>query len=102
MERRSLPEKSQLLGASAAHRQVIETLDRVAPTDAEVLITGPTGVGKELYANYLHLCSPRADRAFVAVNCGGLPQELRERIVRPYRRRVYGSSATEFRSDRRG
>jgi DNA-binding NtrC family response regulator len=78
MERRYDLEKSRLIGASAAHRQVVKTLDRVAPIDAEVLITGPTGVGKELYAKYLHLCGPRGDCAFVAVNCGGLPQELIE------------------------
>jgi len=57
---------------------VLETLDRVAATDAEVLITGPTGVGKERYARYLHEASPRASRPFVALNCGTLNAELLE------------------------
>lgn len=55
---------------------VLETLDRVAATDAEVLISGPTGVGKERYARYLHDASPRASRPFIALNCGTLNAEL--------------------------
>jgi DNA-binding NtrC family response regulator len=53
-------------------------LERIAPTDAEVLIAGPTGVGKELYARYIHRCSPRSACAFVAINCGALPSDLFE------------------------
>jgi DNA-binding NtrC family response regulator len=67
-----------LIGRSAVHHKVLETLDRVAPTDVEILITGPTGVGTELYAEYLHRRSSRAECAFVSVNCGGLPVELIE------------------------
>jgi DNA-binding NtrC family response regulator len=67
-----------LLGNSVAHKRVLETLERVAATDAEVLISGPTGSGKELYATYLHQRSPRAKAPFVAVNCGGFPSELLE------------------------
>jgi DNA-binding NtrC family response regulator len=61
-----------LVGISAAHTQLVEKLEKVAPTDAEVLISGPTGVGKELYANYIHQHSARAKASLVAVNCGGL------------------------------
>jgi DNA-binding NtrC family response regulator len=56
----------------------MEKLKKIAPTDAEVLISGPTGVGKELYANYIHQHSARAKAPLVAVNCGGLPVELIE------------------------
>ncbi len=69
---------SRLIGESEGHRRVLERLDRLAPVDVEVLITGPTGVGKELYAGYVHRHSPRAGRAFVAINCGALPPELIE------------------------
>jgi DNA-binding NtrC family response regulator len=67
-----------LVGVSAAHVQLIGKLQKIAPTDAEVLISGPTGVGKELYANYIHQHSTRAKASFVPVNCGGLPVELIE------------------------
>src|SRR5690242_2056168 len=67
-----------LVGTSVVHTALVEKLQKVAPTDAEVLITGPTGVGKELYANYIHQHSARAKASLVAVNCGGLPVELLE------------------------
>lgn len=65
-----------LLGRSTAHRLVLEKLERVARSDAEVLITGPTGVGKELYARHVHERSGRA--TFVPVNCGAIPATLFE------------------------
>ena len=67
-----------LVGASAAHKELLAKIDKVAPTDAEVLISGPTGVGKEIYATYLHRQSARAAAPFVPVNCGGLPIDLIE------------------------
>jgi two-component system, NtrC family, response regulator GlrR len=66
------------VGQSAAHRRVLDLLDKVAATDAEVLLCGPSGVGKELYARYLHQRSPRRQAPFVAVNCGTLAPELLE------------------------
>jgi DNA-binding NtrC family response regulator len=67
-----------LIGESAEHRQILEKLSKIAATDAEVLISGPSGVGKELYARYVHRCSPRSTAAFVPVNCGALPVDLLE------------------------
>jgi DNA-binding NtrC family response regulator len=67
-----------LVGISSAHTELMKKLEKVAPTDAEVLISGPTGVGKELYADYIHQHSARAKAPLVAVNCGGLPVELIE------------------------
>jgi two-component system, NtrC family, response regulator GlrR len=67
-----------LIGESPAHVELLKRLDKVAPTDAEVLISGPTGAGKELYAGYVHEQSRRRASAFVPVNCGGLPVELIE------------------------
>src|SRR6185503_8361949 len=66
------------IGRSVAHRRLLEKLSKIAPTDAEVLITGPTGVGKELYARYVHSQSERKGAPFVPVNCGALPNELLE------------------------
>jgi len=66
------------VGQSPAHRKLLAQLRRVAPTDAEVLLTGPTGVGKELYARLLHRLSRHSAGAFVPVNCGALPNDLFE------------------------
>jgi two-component system response regulator AtoC len=68
----------EMVGASPEMRQVFELVDRVAPTDATVLIQGETGTGKELVARALHRRSPRRDRPFVAVNCSAIPHELME------------------------
>lgn len=68
----------RLVGSSPVHRSLLERLARFAQTDAEILITGPTGVGKELYAQYTHRQSPRAQAPFVPVNCGAIPDSLLE------------------------
>jgi DNA-binding NtrC family response regulator len=67
-----------IVGCSAVHRGLLERLSKFATTDAEILITGPTGVGKELYARYAHRQSQRAKAAFVPVNCGAIPDSLLE------------------------
>ena len=61
--------------ASIAFQSV---LDRLAPTDATVLIIGETGTGKEVVARYLHHNSPRRHQPFLAVNCGALTESLAE------------------------
>lgn len=67
-----------LIGDSPAMRRVLDTITRVAPADATVLITGESGVGKELVARALHDQSPRARGSFVAVNVAALPESLLE------------------------
>ena len=67
-----------LVGRSSIHRGILERLAKFACSDAEILITGPTGVGKELYARYVHRQSPRAKFDFVPVNCGAIPDSLLE------------------------
>ncbi|MFB6257243.1 MAG: sigma-54-dependent transcriptional regulator [Flavobacteriales bacterium] len=69
---------SKIIGNSEAIKEVRELIDRVAPTDARVLITGENGSGKELVARQLHEKSPRAQKAFIEVNCAAIPSELIE------------------------
>ena len=68
----------QLVGNSSAFRKAYTLMHKVAPTQATVLLTGETGVGKERFARALHQLSSRADKPFVAVNCAALPAELIE------------------------
>jgi two-component system response regulator PilR (NtrC family) len=67
-----------VIGYSKAMRQVRDLILRVAPTDSTVLIQGESGVGKELIARSLHYGSPRAQKPFIAVNCGALTETLLE------------------------
>ena len=70
--------RHEIVGSSYAIRQVLERIERVAPSDARVLITGENGTGKELVARAIHRLSRRADREFVEVNCAAIPSELIE------------------------
>lgn len=66
----------EIVGVSPALHAVLSRVTKVAPTDSTVLITGETGTGKELIARAIHKRSARVARAFVAVNCAGIPQSL--------------------------
>ncbi len=68
----------EIIGESTGIRAVRETIERVAPTDARVLVLGPNGSGKELVARWLHEQSPRASAPIVEVNCAAIPSELIE------------------------
>ncbi|HEX8692169.1 MAG TPA: sigma-54 dependent transcriptional regulator [Longimicrobium sp.] len=70
--------RHQIVGRSFALRQVLDRVEKVAPTDARVLITGENGTGKELVARAVHRLSPRAEGPFVEVNCAAIPSELIE------------------------
>jgi formate hydrogenlyase transcriptional activator len=67
-----------LVGQSAALRQIVSQIDLVAPTDASVLVLGETGTGKELVAYEIHRRSRRKDKPLVRVNCASIPKELYE------------------------
>lgn len=65
-----------LVGLSAPMQQLARTIHKVAPVDAPVLIMGESGTGKELVARAIHAASPRADKPFIAVDCGAMPESL--------------------------
>lgn len=68
----------QMIGESAAIQRVRDIIDKVAPTEARVLITGPNGTGKEVVAHLIHEHSARANGPMVEVNCAAIPSELIE------------------------
>ena len=70
--------KPTLIGESPAMRKLFSVMQRVAPTDASVLVTGATGTGKELVARAIHEMSPRRDEPFVDINCSAIPDTLIE------------------------
>src|SRR5438309_2670973 len=71
-------DKLTLLGTAPAFRRAIELARKVAPTDASVFITGESGSGKEMIAQFIHHHSRRSSRPFIAINCAALPEGLLE------------------------
>src|ERR1044071_8000184 len=69
---------SEIIGTSEALQQVFRLVEKVAATNTNILVYGESGTGKELVARAIHHNSPRADRPFVAINCGALPETLLE------------------------
>jgi two-component system, NtrC family, response regulator len=67
-----------IIGKSKPMLKVYDMIEKVAPSRASVLITGPSGTGKELIAKAIHYGSPRKDRPFVSINCGALAETLLE------------------------
>jgi DNA-binding NtrC family response regulator len=76
--RESVEGKWQILGESAKIKDILAIIERVAPTDVRVLITGENGTGKELVARALQRLSKRSSKPFVEVNCAAIPSELIE------------------------
>ncbi|MGN8054770.1 sigma-54-dependent transcriptional regulator [Pedobacter sp. 22163] len=76
--KRKASKTREILGESESISKIKETIERVAPTEARVLITGANGSGKELVARWLHEKSNRADSPLIEVNCAAIPSELIE------------------------
>lgn len=78
MLKKKVSKNYEMVGASEPINHIKQIIEKVAPTDARVLITGPNGTGKELVAHWLHEKSERANAPFVEVNCAAIPSELIE------------------------
>lgn len=88
-------EEHGIIGKSPALLKVLETVRRVAPTNAPVLITGESGTGKELIAEALHRSSRRAGECFVKVNLGGISQSLFESEMFGYRKGAFTGAVAD-------
>ena len=82
------------IGTTPAIQQVLETVRKIAPTDSTVLITGETGVGKELVAQAIHLQSHRRNHPWVKVNCAAIPESLLESELFGYERGAFTGAVT--------
>jgi len=97
--REELGPEAELVGRSSGINRVRELIQRVAPTEARVLITGESGTGKELVAGAIHALSPRKGRAFVRVNSAAIPKDLVESEMFGHERGAF-TGATERRRGR--
>ena len=78
-----------MIGQAPALERAKQTAQQVALTDATVLLEGPTGAGKELFAQAIHYASPRSGKSFVALNCSAFPKELIESELFGYRKGAF-------------
>ncbi len=85
---------SGLVGSSKKMEVVYKLIMSVAPTKANVLVTGKSGTGKELIARAIHDESPRADKSFIAINCGAIPHNLLESELFGYQKGAFTGAVT--------
>jgi len=87
-------ESAGLIGESKVIRDILLMISKIAPTSSNVLITGESGVGKEIVARAIHLQSPRKDKVFLPVNCSAIPETLLESQLFGYMKGAFTGSAS--------
>ena len=97
--KRKVSKTYDMIGESEAMEHIRTMIDRVAPTDARVLITGSNGTGKELVARWLHEFSHRAEGPFVEVNCAAIPGELIESVLFGHEKGSFTSAIKQRKGD---
>jgi two-component system nitrogen regulation response regulator NtrX len=99
MLRKKVFKQYEMIGESPSISLIKEMIDRVAPTDARVLITGDNGTGKEIVARWLHEQSNRAAGPFVEVNCAAIPSELIESVLFGHEKGSFTSAIKQRKGD---
>jgi DNA-binding NtrC family response regulator len=97
--KRKVSKQWEMIGESPAISGIKDIIERVAPTDARVLITGQSGTGKELVARWLHEKSNRAEGPFVEVNCAAIPSELIESVLFGHEKGSFTSAIKQRKGD---
>jgi DNA-binding NtrC family response regulator len=97
--KRKVSKQYEMVGESPAISKIKDMIERVAPTDARVLITGENGTGKELVARWLHEKSNRAEGPFVEVNCAAIPSELIESVLFGHEKGSFTSAIKQRKGD---
>src|SRR5215475_10019582 len=87
-------EFDNIIGRSGPMQEIFATIERVAPTRATVLLTGESGVGKDLIARAIHFHSPRKDRPMVKINCTAIPENLMESELFGYEKGAFTGANT--------
>jgi DNA-binding NtrC family response regulator len=93
--KKKISKNYQMIGQSAELEAIKEIIEKVAPTDARVLITGPNGTGKELVAHWLHAKSERSANPLVEVNCAAIPAELIESELFGHKKGAFTSAVKD-------
>jgi DNA-binding NtrC family response regulator len=97
--KRKVSKQYEMIGESPAITKIKDLIERVAPTDARVLITGESGTGKELVARWLHEKSNRIEGPFVEVNCAAIPSELIESVLFGHEKGSFTSAIKQRKGD---
>ncbi len=97
--KRKVSKTYEMVGESEPIRQIRTMIERVAPTDARVMITGSNGTGKELVARWLHELSNRSAGPFVEVNCAAIPGELIESVLFGHEKGSFTSAIKQRKGD---
>lgn len=97
--KRKVSKTYEMIGQSEPIQQIRTMIERVAPTDARVLITGSNGTGKELVARWLHELSNRAEGPFIEVNCAAIPGELIESVLFGHEKGSFTSAIKQRKGD---
>lgn len=85
----------KIIGASTILQQLLDKVEKVAVRDTSALITGESGTGKELIAQAIHYNSPRKDHAFIAINCGAIPESLLESELFGHKKGAFTGAETD-------